>query len=141
MGPGNEFRTLYEAFTPLVEAWQIVQGGSDLRFTRNGLDLSLPRKAKKGRLRVVSHSGRKVRASLGGDSLDGFPVALSEQRFEFSIYPNGRIRLTDGGGTHEGQVDDWYAMQGHDHGERLMRIASPRQPEEPVHYPFDRDRN
>ncbi len=138
---GSEFRTLYEAFTPLVEAWQIVQGGSDLRFTRNGLDLSLPRKATKGRLRVVSHSGQKVRASLGGDSLDGFPVALSEQKFEFSIYPNGRIRLTDGSGTHEGHVEDWYAMQGHDHGERLTSIASQRQPEEPVHYPFDRDRN
>ena len=98
-------------------AWQIVQGGSDLRFTRNGLDLTLPRAAK-GKLRVVSHSGERVRASMGGNSLDGFPVALSEQKFEFSIYPNGRIRLTDASGTYDGQVEDWYTMQGHDHGER-----------------------
>jgi molecular chaperone DnaK (HSP70) len=138
---GSDFRTLYEAFTPLVEAWQIVQGGSDLRFTRNGLDLSLPRKARNGRLRVVSHSGQQVRASLGGQSLEGFPVALSEQKFEFSIYPNGRLRLTDSSGTHEGQVEDWYAMHGHDHGDRLASVASPLLPEEPVHYPFDRDRN
>jgi molecular chaperone DnaK (HSP70) len=104
---GNEFRTIYDAFTPLVESWQIVRGGSDLRFTRNGLDLSLPREGK-GRLRVVSHSGQRVRATIGGDSLDGFVVALSEQKFEFSIYPNGRIRMVDGSGTYDGHVADWY---------------------------------
>ncbi len=106
---GAEFRTVYEAFTPLVEPWQIVQGGSDLRFLRTGLDLSLPRTGQ-GRLRVVSHSGQPVRASLGGANLDGFPVALSEQKFGFSIYPNGRIRLVDRGGSHEGHVTDWHTM-------------------------------
>ena len=134
---GREFRTVYDAFTPLVESWQIAQGGSDLRFTRNGLDLTLPRAAK-GKLRVVSHSGDRVRASMGGNSLDGFPVALSEQKFEFSIYPNGRIQLTDASGTYDGQVEDWYTMQGHDHGDRLPKV--PAQPQVPVYYPFDRDR-
>jgi molecular chaperone DnaK (HSP70) len=108
---GGEYRTVYEAFTPLVESWQIIQGGSDLRYTRNGMDLSLPRKAK-GKLRVVSHSGQPVRATLGGKRLDGFPVALTEQKFEFSVYPNGRIRLTDANQTYEGQIDDWHTMEG-----------------------------
>ena len=135
---GREFRTIYDAYTPLVESWQIAQGGSELRFFRNGLDLTLPRK---GKLRVVSHSGTRVRATLGGSSLDGFPVALSEQRFEFAIYPNGRIRMTDGSGTHDGHVEDWYTMHGDDHGDRLERITPQRQPDVPVHYPFDRDRN
>jgi hypothetical protein len=135
---GQGFRTVYEAFTPLVEAWQIARGGSDLRYIRNGLDLSLPRSAR-GKLRVVSHSGERVRATLGGESLDGFPVALSEQNFEFSIYPNGRISLVDAGGEHEGRIEDWYAMQGHDHGDRLRRITEQRQPEVPVPYPFNRE--
>ena len=105
----TEFRTVYHAFTPLVEPWQILQGGSDLRYIRNGLDLQLPRTGR-GQLRVVSHTGDKTRATLGDRTLDGFKVALSEQQFEFSIYPNGRIRLTDGVGTHLGQLDDWHII-------------------------------
>jgi molecular chaperone DnaK (HSP70) len=136
---GREFRTIYDAYTPLVEPWQIAQGGSELRFRRSGLDLELPRDGK-GRLRVVSHSGERVRATLGGSNLDGFPVALDEQRFEFAIYPNGRIHLTDATGTHDGHVDDWFPMRGHDHAERLRRVAPQRQPEIKVSYPFDRDR-
>jgi hypothetical protein len=105
----GDFRTVYEAFTPLVERWQIARGGSDLRYVQNGLDLYLPR-AGHGRLRVVSQSGDRIRATLGGNSLDGFPVALSEQKFEFSIYPSGRIRMTDGSGTYEGHVGTWHTM-------------------------------
>jgi hypothetical protein len=107
---GGEFRVVYDAFTPLVESWQIAQGGSELCYLRTGLDLSLPRDGN-GRLRVVSHTGQRVRVTLGGKNLDGFPVAMSEQKFEFAIYPNGRIRLTDGGGTHDGQIDNWHTMQ------------------------------
>lgn len=102
----GEVRTVYEAYTPLFESGQIARGGRDLGYKRNGLDLSLPRRGK-GRLRVVSQSGDKLRATLGGKSLHGFPVELSEQKFEFVIHCNGRIRMTDGAGTHEGQVDDW----------------------------------
>ena len=107
---GKEFRVVYDAYTPLVESWQIAQGGSELCYFRTGLDLSLPRDGR-GRLRVVSHTGQKVRATLGGKSIDGFPVALSEQKFEFAIHPNGRIRLTDGGGTHEGHIENWHTME------------------------------
>ena len=32
-------------------------------------------------------------------------------------------------------------MQGHDHGERLRKIAPPRQPDLPVHYPFNVERD
>jgi molecular chaperone DnaK (HSP70) len=106
---GGEFRVVYDAFTPLVESWQIAQGGSELCYLRTGLDLSLPRDGS-GRFRVVSHTGQRVRATLGGKNLDGFPVAMSEQKFEFAIYPNGRIRMTDAGGTHDGQIDNWHTM-------------------------------
>ena len=104
---GDEFRTIYDAFTPLVQPGQIARGGAELRYTRNGLDLSLPRRGT-GQLRVISHDGQRVRASINGSSLDGFRVALSEQRFEFRIYPNGRIQLTDANGSFNGQIDDWH---------------------------------
>ena len=80
----HETRTIYQAFTPLVQPRQIAGGGDDLRYVRSGLDLDLPQ-AGSGHLRVVSHAGNAVRATLGGRKLDGFPVALSGQKFEFSI--------------------------------------------------------
>ena len=98
---------MYEAYTPLIERAQIVRGDDELRYVRTGRDLSLPRQAK-GKLRVVSHSGERLRANLAGKALDGFPVAVSEEKFEFSIYPDGRIRMTDGTATYEGQVEDWH---------------------------------
>lgn len=119
---GREFRTVYEAYTPLFEPWQITRSGAELRYVRNGEDLSLPRKGK-GKLRVVSHSGQRVRATLGGAKLDGFPVALTDQKFTFAIYPNGRISLTDGSGTHDGHVEDWYTLHGPD-------VPAPRSPTE-----------
>ncbi len=98
---GRESRVVYGAYTPLIEARQIVAGGSDLRFVRTGQDLGLP-SAGSGRLRVISHTAEPMRARLGESTLDGFPVAL--QKFEFSIYPNGRVRLTDGTGTYDGTL-------------------------------------
>jgi molecular chaperone DnaK (HSP70) len=106
---GSEFRVVYNGYTPLVEPWQIARGGSELHYVRNGLDLDLPRDGG-GKLRVVSHTGQRVRAVLGGKNLDGFPVALSEQKFEFAIYPNGRVRMSDGVGSHDGQIENWHTM-------------------------------
>jgi molecular chaperone DnaK (HSP70) len=106
----EHFRTVYDAFTPLVEPWQIYRGGTSLCYTRNGVELGLPRTGS-GVLRVESHNGRKPRATLGNIDLDGFSVALSEQKFEFSIYPNGRIRMRDGEGTYTGQLDDWHTIE------------------------------
>jgi len=100
---GRESRAVYEAYTPLIEARQIVQGGGDLRFIRTGSDLRLPGSGT-AHLRLVSHAGDRVHASLGQSNLDGFAVALNEQKFEFSIYPHGRIRMTDAAGTYDGQL-------------------------------------
>jgi molecular chaperone DnaK len=99
---GREERTVYEAYTPLVESWQILRGDRDLRFIRTGRELGLPGQTT-GRLRVVSHTDDAIPASLGGTGMDGFPVVLGE-RFELSIHPSGRIRVVDEAGTHEGQL-------------------------------------
>jgi molecular chaperone DnaK (HSP70) len=106
----DDQRSIYEAFTPLYQSWQVVQGGTNIRYKRNGLDLDLPRTGK-GRMRVISHSGERARVSVGGRDLDGFPVMLDDQKFEFVIFCNGRVRLTDANGTFDGQIDDWYTMQ------------------------------
>jgi hypothetical protein len=105
---GQEYRTVYEAFTPLVGRSQIAGGAADLRYVRQSGELSLPRSGK-GRLRVVSHSGERLRATLAGRNLDGYPVTFGDG-FEFSIYPDGRVRMTDGAGTVDGGVEDWHHL-------------------------------
>ena len=105
---GRGFRTIYEAFTPLVEAVQVARGSADLRYVRTGSELGLPRQGT-GVLRVKSYSDTRVRATVDGAKLDGYAVTLSDS-FEFSIYPNGRIKIVDGTGTHEGQIEDWHTI-------------------------------
>jgi len=105
---GRQLRTVYEAFTPLLGMRQIAQGLADLRYVCTGRQLALPGRGT-GRLRVVSHSGQAVKATLNGSNLDGFTVALSDEDFEFSIYPNGRIHLSDAKGDYQGSLDGWHA--------------------------------
>jgi hypothetical protein len=135
----DQSRLVYQAYTPVVPPWLTFVGGSNLRFSRNGLDLDLP-KTGNGRLRVVSYTGERLRATLGGRGLDGFPVALREQTFEFSLYPNGRLRMVDGVGEFEGRLDDWHMMVEQDHAERVAQLVEPRVPEVRVEYPFNMER-
>jgi hypothetical protein len=104
---GRQQRTVYEAHTPLLGMRQIAQGLADLRYVCTGRQLALPGRGT-GRLRVVSHSGQPVKAMLNGSNLDGFAVALSNEDFEFSIYPNGRIHLSDAKGDYQGSLDGWH---------------------------------
>jgi molecular chaperone DnaK len=97
-------RLIYEAFLPLVESWQIVRGDGDLRYVRNGRELSLPAHGA-GRLRVVSYAARPIQPTLDGAPLDGFPITFGEG-LELSLYPSGRIRLVDQVGVHYGQMID-----------------------------------
>ena len=39
-----------------------------------------------------------------------YMAAEKEQKFEFSIYPHGGLRLVDGAGTHEGHLGDWHTI-------------------------------
>jgi hypothetical protein len=100
---------LYEAFTPLMDQGKLRGGSKEIRYVVTGRDLKLPATGS-GTVRVVSHNGGPVASTLDGRSLDGFPVAIDGQKFEFSLYPYGRIRLVDAAGTHEGQFDDWHII-------------------------------
>ncbi len=137
---GRQRRTLYEAYSPLYEQWQVARGGSDLCHRRTGLDITLPRSGE-GWLRASSPGGEPVGAVLDGRLLDGFRVFLSEQKFDFKIYCDGRIRLTDGNGYYEGHVDGWQSIMGRDHDERVRGFDPEPEPDIEVEYPFRHDRN
>jgi molecular chaperone DnaK (HSP70) len=102
---GQEPRTVYEAYTPLIQAGRIGRGG-ELCFTRTGREIGVPATGK-GRLRLFSHTGDKVRATLGGGRIEDFVAELNGAGFAFSVFPDGRLRLVDGSGTHEGRIADW----------------------------------
>jgi hypothetical protein len=102
-------RTLYESFTPLMDQGSLRRAANEIRYVRTGRGLNLPRTGT-GTIRVVSHNGSPVRSTLGGRSLDGFPVAIDAEKFELALYPYGRIRLVDAAGTHEGQFEDWHLI-------------------------------
>lgn len=140
-GPdGPQRRALYQAHTPLYQPWQVAQGGADLCYKRDGLDLGLPRSGQ-GWLRTSAPSGERVVAGLNGQPLDGFPVALSEQAFEFRIYCDGRIRMVDASGHVDGHVQGWAPIRARDHDTREDRRRYVPEPEVKVYYPHDRDRN
>ncbi len=104
---GRESRVIYAAYTPLAEPWRIARGRGGLRFVAQARELALPARAVPGWLRLASQTGEPIRASLGSRNLDGFPVSVSERTFEFSMYPNGHVRLIDDAGVHDGSVDSW----------------------------------
>lgn len=96
---------LYDAYTPLVQPGRIGRGG-ELCFTRTGREVGVPA-AGKGRLRIVSHTGDPVRATLGGGGIEDFVAELNGDRFALSLFPDGRLRLADGSGSHDGRLTDW----------------------------------
>jgi molecular chaperone DnaK (HSP70) len=100
---------LYEAFTPMMSQGALRAGSREIAYTVRGRDLKLPATGT-GTIRVVSHNGSPVASTLDGRSLDGFPVAIDGQKFEFTLYPYGRIRMVDAAGTHEGHLDDWHVI-------------------------------
>jgi molecular chaperone DnaK (HSP70) len=102
---GQESRAVYEAYTPLVQAGRIGRGG-ELCYTRTGREIGVPPSGK-GRLRLVSHTGGPVQATLGAAGIEDFVAELNGERFAFSVFPDGRLRLADGSGTHEGRIADW----------------------------------
>ena len=99
---GQRSCSLYEAYMPILESWWIERNWQgELRFLCTGRGLDLPRQGR-GYLRVAS--SRPVAATLNGESLDGYPVALNGDAFELAIYPSGRLTMIDGVGQHVGRV-------------------------------------
>lgn len=102
---GREYRTIYEAFTPIAGNAKIAGQGNKFR-VRRASSLSLPPEGK-GRIRVISQSGERVRATLGGRAMDGYPVSFTDVVFTFSIFPDGRVQLIDTNGVADGFIE-WH---------------------------------
>jgi molecular chaperone DnaK (HSP70) len=102
-------RTLYEAYTPLYQPWQVYNGHSELAFEGRLRAPDLPTTGT-GRLVAVSSDGQPVPVRLDGVAVAGLAVRFGAGEVVLRIGPDGRIDLRDGaGGRLSVRVDGWPA--------------------------------
>lgn len=115
--------TAYQAFTPLVEPWQVYSGGSGLGYERRLRPPDVPVTGV-GTLRAVTPSGRQLAMRVDGEFVDGVPVRFGPAEVVLAISCDGRIDLADGlGGSAAWRTEGW-PVPGLDHaGPALHRLG------------------
>ncbi len=103
--------TLYEAFTPLYQPWEVYSGHSELGYERRVLADELPG-AGTGLLRVRSTSGRPVALAMDGSTVDGLAVRFGAD-VVFRAYADGRISIVDAGGPVRVRCAAWPVLTDH----------------------------
>ena len=98
--------TLYAAYTALYEPGQVLNGESELGFTRNGRDFPGPMQGI-GRLRIRSASGQPLGLAFGDQVMDGVSLTFGHD-MGFKLYCDGRIMIRHGSGEKvQLQVQRW----------------------------------
>ena len=102
---GQEFRLLCEAFLPILGNCKIAGGGDQLRYECHArLGTAGERKGQAaGRVPLRATATGHPRRSPTGRTSD-----RAGPRFEFSIYPDPRIRVVEANGIVDGLVEDWH---------------------------------
>ncbi|PWU45877.1 hypothetical protein DLE60_23180 [Micromonospora globispora] len=98
--------TLYAGYTALYEPWQVLNGESELGFTRSGRDFPGPTQGN-GRLRIRSASGEPLGLALDDQVMDGVSLTFGRS-MAFELHCNGRIMIRHGSGEKvQLQVQRW----------------------------------
>jgi molecular chaperone DnaK (HSP70) len=119
---GAQRRLLYEAYTPLYHEWKPSAGRARLNYERRGRTMRLPREGR-GHLRVISPSGRPVRLTIDGQSIDRLPVRFGFQELVFKLYSDGQVVVTDGVGKQTAmRVDRWPVIASRDPSLQLKKV-------------------
>jgi molecular chaperone DnaK (HSP70) len=115
--------TLYAAFTPLYEPWQVYSGLSGLGYERWLRPPDVPAHGS-GTLRAVAVDGAPLRLRLDGELVDGLPVALGPPGVTFGLTCDGRLDLVDGRGEPLALRSDGWPVPGPDRsGPALRRLT------------------
>lgn len=88
--------TVYRAYSPLYEPWQVTSGRSDLGYERHGRELSGP-PGGDGVLRVRAPAGEPLGLVFEGQEMDGLRMTFGPDVY-FKLYCDGRIAIRDGAG-------------------------------------------
>jgi molecular chaperone DnaK (HSP70) len=115
--------TLYEAYTPLYEPWQVYSGLSELGYERWLRPPQVPGHGF-GTLRAVDADGESLRLRMDGQVVDGLPVRLGPSGIGFGLTCDGRLDLVDGHGEALALRADGWPVPGPDRtGPALRRLA------------------
>jgi molecular chaperone DnaK (HSP70) len=129
---GKRHSTLYEAYTPLYEPWQIASGRTRLGYECRGRDLALP-SAGRAYLRAVSATGQPVAITVDGRPEQRIPVQFGPHDLAFKIYCDGTVALTDGiGHQFQARVDRWPIIVGRDDEALRLRHETVVPPDPPT---------
>jgi hypothetical protein len=114
----------YEAYTPLVEPWQVYSGSSDLGYDRWLRPPELPA-AGSAMLLAVASDGTPLRLTVDGRRVDGLPVALGPSGVGLGLTCDGGLAIVDGAGTSLLHATDGWPVPGPDGTGPTLRTLKP----------------
>jgi molecular chaperone DnaK (HSP70) len=121
-GDRSEQHTVYPAYTPFYEPWQVMHGQTYLGYEWRAKDFPGPQQGN-AVLRVQSTSGQRLGLEFDGQPMDGISLRLGRNMM-VKLYCNGQILIRDGGGrSYHLRVDRWPVMRGRDHAQLVLRSA------------------
>ncbi|MEQ4303899.1 Hsp70 family protein [Plantactinospora sp. B6F1] len=124
-GGQPERQTIYPAYTPFYEPWQVLQGQSHLGYEWRARNLP-GRWQGEGVLQVRSTSGQRLTLDFDGKRMDGFQLRLGRNMM-VKLYCDGRILIRDGAGqAFHLRVYRWPVMRGRDHARLMLRSEEER---------------
>ncbi|MFG2099907.1 Hsp70 family protein [Micromonospora echinaurantiaca] len=137
---GGQLRqeTLYAAYTPFYEPWQVLSGQFDLGYERHGRDFPGPQHGT-GRLRVRATTGEPLGLKFDGQVMDGVRLTFG-RNMGFKLYCDGRITIRHGSGQRvRMRVDRWPVIRGRDHAQLVLRSAEESTPTPPTPWYMEKE--
>ncbi|MGI5243251.1 Hsp70 family protein [Dactylosporangium sp. CA-139066] len=137
---------LYEAYTPLYTAQQVLSGMFDLGYARHGRAFPGPSQGT-AVLRVRSTSGEYLSLAYidggGGDGhrpMDGIALKFGTDKMAFKLYCDGRVHIRDAKGWDmQMRVERWPVIRGRDHAQLVLRRVEGESTIEPTAWYLNKD--
>ncbi|MEV7226954.1 Hsp70 family protein [Polymorphospora sp. NPDC051019] len=124
-------QTVYPAFTPFYEPWQVLNGQTNLGYEWWGQDFVGPGDGV-AVFRVRSTSGDHLGLTFDGQAMDGFRVRLG-RHLMVKLYCDGRILIRDGTGrAFDMRVDRWPVLRGRGAARLKLRSVAAGSPTPPT---------
>ncbi|WP_144120863.1 Hsp70 family protein [Catellatospora sichuanensis] len=119
--------TVYPAYTPFYEPWEVLSGRSHLGFEWRAREADLPWRGV-GVLRVQSMSGERLELMFNGQQMDGLSLRMGRDMM-VKLYCNGQVLVQDGTGqAYHLRVDSWPVIRGRDHARLVLSSLDSQAP-------------
>ena len=126
-GGRREQHTIYSAYTPFYEPWQVLNGHSYLGYEWRADRFSVPGDGS-AVLRARSTSGEHLRLEYDNQAKDGINLRLG-RHLMLKLYCDGRILIREGDGrTFLLRVDRWPVIRGRDYAQLVLKSVEDEVP-------------